>query len=337
VRIAVIGAGRIGQTHAETLAAEPGVTQLMVADIDEPRAAEVAQRLAATALPVADALDAADALVIAAPTSAHADLIRAGLARRIPIFCEKPLAIDLAATYRLVDEIEAAETPFQLGFQRRFDAAYREARRLVATGSMGTLYAIHMTAHDHEPPPEHYIPTSGGFFRDAAIHDFDAIRWLTGDEVDTMYADGEVRGFEAFARHGDVDTAACIMRMTSGVMGALAGGRHNPRGYDIRMELVGSADSVAIGLSERTPIRPLDDGVWPMRSGWTGFAERFAEAYREELRTFVGVAASRAPSACTARDGLEAMRIAEAATRSRLERRTIEMSEITLERAGKEV
>lgn len=337
MRVAVIGTGRIGQIHAETLAAEPGVTELIVADVDERRASETAGRLGARARAVDDALEAADAIVIAAVTSAHAELIRAGLARRIPIFCEKPLAIDLAATYRLVDEIESAGSPFQLGFQRRFDAPYCEARRLVAEGAIGTLYAVHMTAHDHEPPPEPYIPTSGGFFRDAAIHDFDAIRWLTGDEVDTIHAAGEVRALEAFARHGDVDTAACILRMRSGILGALVGGRHNPRGYDIRMELVGSADAVAIGLSDRTPIRPLGANAWPMGTGWTGFTERFAEAYRHEVRAFVGVAAGRMPSACTARDGLEAMRIAEAATRSRVERRTIEMSEITLERAGKEV
>jgi myo-inositol 2-dehydrogenase/D-chiro-inositol 1-dehydrogenase len=337
MRVAVIGIGRIGQTHAETLASEAGVSRLIVADIDEPRAAEVAARLAGVAVPVNEALESADALVISAATSAHADLIRAGLARRIPIFCEKPLAIDLAATYRLVDEIEDAGTPFQLGFQRRFDAAYRSARHLVAEGSIGTLYAVRMTAHDHHPPHEPYIPTSGGFFRDAAIHDFDAIRWLTGDEVETIYADGEVRGFDAFARHGDVDTAAAILRMRSGVLGALVGGRHNPRGYDIRMELVGSDDSVAIGLSDRTPIRPLDAAAWPMGVGWTGFTERFAQAYRDELRSFVQVAAGRVPSACSARDGLEAMRIAEAATRSRVERRTIGMSEITMERTGKEV
>jgi myo-inositol 2-dehydrogenase / D-chiro-inositol 1-dehydrogenase len=329
MRIAVIGTGRIGQIHAEALAAEPGVTELVVADVDERCATETARRLGVTAMPVDDAVQAADAIVIAAVTSAHADLIRAGLARRIPIFCEKPLAIDLAATYRLVEEIEAVGSPFQLGFQRRFDSAYREARRLVAEGSLGTLYAVHMTAFDRDPPPEHYIPTSGGFFRDAAIHDFDAIRWLTGDEVATIHADGEVRALEAFRRHGDVDTAACILRMRSGVLGVLGGGRNNPRGYDIRMELVGSADAVAIGLSDRTPIRPLGAGAWTMGAGWTGFTERFAQAYRDELRAFVEVARGRAPSACTARDGLEAMRVAEAATRSRAERRKIEMSEIT--------
>jgi myo-inositol 2-dehydrogenase/D-chiro-inositol 1-dehydrogenase len=230
-----------------------------------------------------------------------------------------------------VDEIEGSGIPFQMGFQRRFDVAYREARRRVETGELGTLYLVRMTANDHTPPPEAYIPTSGKVFRDSSIHDFDAMRWMTGDEVETVYADGEVRGFEMFARHDDVDTVAVTLRMRSGILGVLGGGRHNPRGYDIRMELVGSADAVVMGLSDRTPIEPLDPGAPRMRTGWDSFLDRFEQAYRDELRAFVGVAAGRAASACSARDGLEAMRIAEAASRSLAEGRPVKVDEIGME------
>jgi myo-inositol 2-dehydrogenase/D-chiro-inositol 1-dehydrogenase len=327
MRVALIGTGTIGQLHARVLAEDPSV-DVLVADVDERRADEVAAMVGATPRPVESAVGEADALVIAAATDAHPALVRAGLERGIPVFCEKPLALDLAESYRLDAEIEASGIPFQLGFQRRFDAAYREARRMVVDGELGTLYLVRMTANDHTPPPESYIPRSGKVFRDSSIHDFDAMRWMTGDEVELVYADGDVRGFEMFARHDDVDTVVAVLRMRSGILGVLGGGRHNPRGYDIRMELVGSRDAVAMGLSDRTPVRPLDPGAPTMRVGWDSFLDRFEQAYRDELRHFVLFASGREESPCTARDGLEAMRIAEAAARSLAERRAVELAEI---------
>jgi myo-inositol 2-dehydrogenase/D-chiro-inositol 1-dehydrogenase len=328
MRIAQVGTGRIGQLHAAVLAAHPLVDELVVADLDQPRAEQVAASIGASVAGVDAAIGSADALVIAAGTNAHPDLIRAGLARHVPIFCEKPLALDLAESVRLVDEIEAAGAPFQLGFQRRFDPAYQEARRMVVSGDIGHLYQLRMTATDHTPPPEAYVPTSGGLFRDSSIHDFDAIRYITGSEVETVYVEGAVLGFEMFGRYGDIDTAVATLRTRDGTLVSLAGGRRNPRGYDVRMELLGSQDAVAMGLGPRTPIRPLDDGAFAMESGWESFLDRFAPAYRAELTAFVDVAAGRSGSACTARDGLEAMRIAEAATRSLAERRAVSITEI---------
>ena len=328
MRLAQIGVGRIGQLHAGVLAVHPLVERLTLADADQARAAEVAASIGAVTAGVEEAIAVADAVVIAAATDAHAELIRRALPYRIPIFCEKPLALDLGETERLVDEIEASGVRFQLGFHRRFDPAYREAQRQVASGELGRLYQVRMIANDHEPPPEAYIPTSGGFFRDAAIHDFDAVRFVAGDDVDTIHVEGAVLGFEMFARHSDVDTVVATMRMRNGALVVLAGGRHNPRGYDIRMELVGSRDAVAIGLGPRTPIRPLDaDGI-AMESGWQSFLDRFAPAYQAELQAFVELAAGGSESGCTARDGLEAMRIAEAAVRSISERRTIAIADI---------
>jgi myo-inositol 2-dehydrogenase / D-chiro-inositol 1-dehydrogenase len=175
---------------------------------------------------------------------------------------------------------------------------------------------------------------SGKYFRDSSIHDFDAIRWMTGSEVRSVYADGDTRGFEMLARHEDVGTAAVVLRMRNGILGVLAGGRHNPRGYDIRMEAIGSADSVVMGLTDRTPIQPLDAGAPAMRVGWDSFLDRFEQAYRDELRAFVQVARGEAASACIARDGLEALRIAEAASRSLAEGRPVALAEIEVSYAS---
>lgn len=330
MRIAQLGAGRIGVMHAELLAGLIGSDdQLVIADAAPERATEVAARLGVASASIEEVTATADAMVIAASSTAHAELIRAGLARALPIFCEKPLATGLDATRQLVEEIEAAGVPFQLGFQRRFDAAYTEARRLVQSGELGRLYVVRMAGHDPEPPHESYIPASGGIFNDFSVHDFDVLRWLTGQEVDEVYADGAVLGFEVFAKYGDVDTAVATLRLTDGTLGVLTTSRHDPLGYDIRTELFGSGDSISVGLGPHTPMRSVEPGVSPPAGpAWRMFIDRFRDAYRAELRAFLGVARGHMVSACTARDGLEAVRVAVAAKRSLDEHRPVKLAEV---------
>ena len=318
MRIALLGAGRIGRLHGRVLAAQTEVSEIVVADVDPGRARELAAEFNGRAVEsVEEALDDADAVVIATPTDVHATLVRAAVERGLPTFCEKPLAFDLGETADLVGRVERAGVPLQVGFQRRFDPAYREARRLVEAGELGIVYLVRLIAHDHEPPPDAYIPTSGGLFRDSSIHDFDALRWVTGQEVVEVYATGSVRAFDAFARHGDVDTGAAILRLGDGTLGVLGQTRHDPRGYDVRMEIVGSRDSVTVGLGPRTPIRSLEpDAATAPGAAWTGFLDRFEVAYTEEVRAFVQVARGAIRSPCTAHDALEAMRISVAATQS---------------------
>jgi myo-inositol 2-dehydrogenase/D-chiro-inositol 1-dehydrogenase len=199
----------------------------------------------------------------------------------------------------------------------------------VESGELGTLYTVRMAGHDPEPPHEAYIPASGGLFRDFSIHDFDAIRWLTGSEVEEVWADGSVRGFPVFAKYDDIDTAVATLRMGDGVLCALTVARHDPLGYDIRTELFGSRDSVSVGLGPRTPMRSLEPGVpRPPGPAWRDFLERFSDAYREELAGFLRVARGEMMSPCTARDGLEAMRVAVAATRSLREHRPVRVAEV---------
>ena len=330
MRITLIGAGRIGSLHARLLAATPGIDQLIVADVDSARAREVAATVGAQAIDsIPDAIGAADAVVIAAATTAHSELIIASVDAGRPTFCEKPLAEDLGHTLSVAAHIEASGVPFQLGFQRRFDAAYREARRLVATGELGTLYAMRMAGHDPEPPHESYIPQSGGLFRDFSIHDFDVLRYLTGREVVEVYADGGVLGFPVFAKYNDVDTAVATLRLDDGMLAVLTVARHDPLGYDIRTELFGSRDSVSVGLGPRTPMRSVEPGVPPPAGpAWPNFLDRFEAAYVAEFAAFLRVAAGLEPSSCTARDGVEALRVAEAATRSLHEHRPVAIAEI---------
>lgn len=330
MRVGLIGAGRIGRLHARLLSATPGIDEVLIADADTNRAAEVAAEVGATvAGSIEDLIRTVDATVIAAATTAHAELIRASIAAGRPTFCEKPLAADLAATISVADDIQRSGVPFQLGFQRRFDPGYREARRLVETGEIGTLYAVRLAGHDPAPPHESYIPQSGGLFRDFSIHDFDILRWLSGQEVDEVYADGGVLGFPVFAKYGDVDTAVATLRLSSGTLCVLTVTRHDPLGYDIRAELFGSGDSISVGLGPQTPLRSVEPGVPPPAGpAWKDFLMRFESAYAAEFAAFVAVARGEAPSPCTAGDGLAALRVAEAADRSLHEHRPVRLAEI---------
>jgi myo-inositol 2-dehydrogenase/D-chiro-inositol 1-dehydrogenase len=337
MKIALFGAGRIGGLHARNLAAHREVTGLVISDVDQVRAAALAGSIGGSVASDPEAaLDGADAAVVAASTNAHAALVRMAVDRGLPVFCEKPLAFDLSETLELVGYVERIGATLQVGFQRRFDPAYVQARKLVERGDLGTIYLVRLIAHDHEPPPAAYIPISGGLFRDSSIHDFDALRWVTGVDVEEVFAAGSVRGFPIFAEYDDIDTGAVILRLTDGTLGILSQTRHDPRGYDIRMEIVGSRDSVAMGLGDRTPIRSLEPGAVPPGQAFLDFETRFTSAYRAEMETFLRVVGGEIPSPCTVRDSLEAMRISVAAGRSRSEHRPIRMSEVGTEAAAHE-
>jgi myo-inositol 2-dehydrogenase/D-chiro-inositol 1-dehydrogenase len=330
LHLGLIGVGRIGVFHAETLRALPGVARLTLADVDAGRARAVAEELGAGAVETAaDLFDQEiDAVVVAAPTPAHAPLLRLAAAARVPAFCEKPVALELDVLEDVQAEVERAGILVQVGFQRRFDAGYRAARAAVAAGALGRLLVLRAATHDPAPPAEEYIAHSGGIFRDLHIHDFDAIRYVTGDEVVEVYADGAALETPWFARHGDVDAAAAILKLAGGAHAVLTGTRHDPLGYDVRLEVFGVADSIAVGLDGRTPLRSVEPGVGPPESGYRNFVDRFGAAYRDELAAFVEAVATRAPSSCTLADAQAALRIALAADRSRAERRPVSLQEV---------
>jgi myo-inositol 2-dehydrogenase/D-chiro-inositol 1-dehydrogenase len=330
VKVGLLGAGRIGALHAGVLAGDPRVEEILVGDEDPQRAEKVAGEVGGEAGGIQDILDSGpDAVVIAASTPAHAPLILACVEAGIPAFCEKPIALGYDDTVEVVEAVESSGAVLQIGFQRRFDAGHAQARRLVETGALGTIYSVRLATHDPEPPPEEYIAASGGIFRDLHIHDFDSLRWLTGQEVDEVYATGGVLGFDSFAEHGDVDTSAALITLRDGTLAVLTGGRHDPLGYDVRAELFGSRDSVAVGVDGRTPLRSVEPDVPSAgETPYPNFQERFLDAYRAELRHFLSLARGEAGNPCTARDALEALKIAMAADLSLAEHRPVAISEV---------
>jgi len=332
MRLGLAGTGRIGAFHAETLRQLPDVTDVVVADADPSRARLTADKLGVEFAADVDALFATelDGLVVAAATDAHPELILRAVDAGIPVFCEKPVARDIDGTLRVVERIAASDVPVQIGFQRRFDAGYTAARAAIADGRLGWIHTLRATTCDPAPPPAEYIATSGGFFRDCSVHDFDVIRWVTGREVVDVYAVGANRGADFFRAADDVDTVGVVMTMDDGTLALVTGTRYNAAGYDVRLEVLGAQGSLVAGLDDGVPLRSAEPGItWPNGRPYPGFMERFRTAYEAELAAFAAIVAGRGTtSPCTAQDALEAFYIAEACDRSRREHRPVNLTEI---------
>ncbi|KGN37688.1 Gfo/Idh/MocA family protein [Knoellia subterranea] len=331
MRIGLAGVGRIGAFHASTLAGIDAVEEVVVADLDTDLAQHVAADQGLSMAPDIDSLLASDpdAFVITTATTAHAELIRKAVAAGIPTFCEKPVAATLDETIALSELVEGLGVPVHVGFQRRFDAGYRRARAAVESGELGTIHALRALTHDRQPPHAAYIPTSGGIFRDCSVHDFDIVRFVTGHDVATVHATGGNKGADFFAEAGDVDTGAAILTLDDGTIVTATATRYSGAGHDVRLEVMGSEGSIAVGLDDTLALRSAEEGVtFPAGPPHDSFMQRFHAAYVAELTAFCDVAAGRAPVPCTVRDALQAFRVAEACERSRAEGRAVAMAEI---------
>lgn len=329
MRIGLAGAGRIGAAHAATLAGLSAVDRVVVSDPDRVRAAEVAGRTGATAVDHLDELLAAvDALVVATPTGTHAELIRRAVNAGLPTFCEKPVAAGLDETRAVLAVVDDADVPLHVGFQRRFDTGFVALREAVRAGRLGRVHTLRGCTSDPAPPPLAYVATSGGIYRDCAVHDFDAVRWVTGREVTEVYATGSATGPDDFAAAGDVDTAATVLTLADGALAVCTATRYNGAGYDVRLEAYGSTGSLVAGLDERAPLPTTGSPAGPAEP-YRGFADRFAEAYLAELSAFVELAAGKRDNPCPGSEALAALLVAEAADRSRREHRPVTIEEVS--------
>lgn len=339
MRIGVAGVGRIGAMHAANLAAVPAVRELAVFDPDAARAAEVASQIGARVAPTLDALLASvDGVVISTPTPTHPDAVRAAIAAGVPALCEKPIASDLDEMRQLVEDVEASGVPVLVGFQRRFDPTVVELKRRIDAGELGRLYLVTARGQDASLPDLSYVAHSGGIFRDLLIHDLDAVPWLVGKPVASVYATGSVLVHQAFADANDVDNTAVTLTFTDGTLAVLTGGRHDPLGYDHRLEVLGSKDSLAVGLDTRTPLTSLEsDGPRSRPEAYPGFPERFARAYAAEMETFAALVGGWLTRAETGvlphnpspvRDSLTSLEIALACDTSRREGRVVELAPV---------
>jgi myo-inositol 2-dehydrogenase/D-chiro-inositol 1-dehydrogenase len=332
--VGVIGLGRIGTHHVQTLLGLEGVS-VSVTDADPQRARRVSDELSVRAVATPEELleVGVDALVIATSTPSHAPLLQLAAASAAAAFCEKPVALDLATLDRVRETVDRAGIVVQVGFQRRFDAGYRAAREAVARGGVGKILVMRAATHDPVPPPAEYIAASGGIFCDLHIHDFDAVRFVSGEEVTQVYADGVGLDAPWVGELEDVDVAAAILQLSGDGLVIVSGTRRDPLGYDVRLEVFGTGDSIVVGQDARSPIRSVEPEAKPPRAAYRDFWDRFEPAYRNELAAFVETVRTGAPSPCSLEEARSALAIALAAELSRGERRPVSIEEVELAQA----
>ena len=335
LNVGVIGAGRIGRVHAANLATRiPSARVLVVADT----VAEAAQRCAHDfGIPnaVADyraVLEDRDvgAVLICTATNTHAQIIAEAAQAGKQIFCEKPIALDLASIDAALAAVERAGVKLQIGFNRRFDANFQRVRQAVAQGEIGKPELLHIISRDPAPPPIAYIKVSGGIFLDMAIHDFDMARFLIGSEVEQVYASGGVLVDPAIGAAGDIDTALTVLHFANGAIGTIDNSRRAVYGYDQRVEAFGSGGAIA--TSNNYPNNAIVSDATSVRRDLplNFFMDRYTESFVTELSAFVDAVASGAPVPVSGQDGRAPVVMALAARKSYDERRPVKLSEVEL-------
>lgn len=313
--IAVIGAGRIGRIHAPNVAAHPGARLAGVADVDAAAAKRLAEACGARALSLDEAFTA-DAVLIGSPTPTHADFIERAAAAGRAIFCEKPIDLDANRVRTCLEVVRRAGVPLMVGFNRRFDPHFAALKRRMDAGDIGELELLTIFSKDPGPPPISYIESSGGLFRDCMIHDLDMARFLLGEEPVELHAAASCLVDPAIGVAGDVDTAVATLRTASGKLCQISNSRRATYGYDQRIEAHGEKGLLRAGNVTATTVELANAAGFATDPALPFFLERYAEAYRLELDAFVtAVAAGQAPKP-NGEDGLKALLLADAATRS---------------------
>lgn len=317
MQVGVIGMGRIGRSHAALLRDHPAIERVVVASRSRSSADSAAAQLGLVAVDVEPLLSSVDAVVIASSTDSHPALIERAILAGKPTFCEKPIALDIEPTERIVELVDGEGGRLQIGFHRRFDPGYAAARELVASGGLGTPYVVRTVSHDPAPSPEEFIPTSGGIFRDFLIHDFDIVDHILGEPITKVFATAAVREHLVYAKYEDHDVAVVQAQTASGTLVTMSCTRDDPLGHDVRMELFGSRDSVVVGWDARTPIRSLEpEGRGVPAHPYVDFLDRFRAGFIAELDAFVRFARGERANPVPPADALRAMRVAVACERS---------------------
>jgi len=328
VGFGIIGLGRMGAFHAALLKGPVDGARLVAAAVDPDHRARLLAAGDAPCLLVED-VDAllqapgVDAVVVASPASLHDDHIPRVAAAGKAVFAEKPLADSVEKARRAAAAVRRSAVPFQIGFQRRFDPGYARARELIAAGAIGKVEMFRALTCDRIPPVE-FLRTSGGLFWDLAIHDFDAARFLTGDEIAAVFAVGSIEVEPRLAEFDDIDHGIVTLRFRSGALGVAQSCWRAPHGYDIRAEVHGSDGKIVTEVDEKVPARLYRDGTLTVERH-NQFVERFREAYRAELQAFVDALRGGTEPIPGLDDGLRAVEIADAATRSRREGRWVDL------------
>uniref|UniRef100_A0A7S0ZAN6 Inositol 2-dehydrogenase n=1 Tax=Timspurckia oligopyrenoides TaxID=708627 RepID=A0A7S0ZAN6_9RHOD len=336
LRVGVIGCGRIGQVHLETLVRLDNVNVVGVVDVVEETAKKIAEKYAISSfskdpLDIFDGDPKCDAVWICTPTFMHVPLIKQAAERGIHVFCEKPLALSVAECNEAIEAVKQTKIQLMMGFQRRFDHGWALLKSKLNSGELGELCTIGMVSRDPEPAPESYLLNSGGIWIDMAIHDLDAIRFLMGKECISIYAQGAILNADTkqrFQNANDVDTTMALLTFEDNKLATLNIARKGSC-YDQRCEVTGTQ-----GVAKLDNVRPDSVNVEVfgncnyMNLPMHAFMERYKRAYARESEIFVDCLLNKKRVPTNANDGKQAFRLALAASMSMKENRIVRMSEI---------
>jgi inositol 2-dehydrogenase len=333
LKVGVIGLGRLGKVYVRDLASRiPETTVVAVADTDSALADSIAQEFdvpKAYGSPT-DLLDDrnVDAVVIVTPTHTHRDIVVAAAKSKKPTFCEKPPALSLAECAAMADAVKQSGAFFQMGFMRRFDPGYTAAKQKIDEGAIGRPVVFKATSRDPFRPSLEYAnpASSGGIMVDMGIHDFDLARWFMG-EVDTVSAKGAVLAYPEMASIGDIDNAIATLVFADGRLGVIDLTRNGVYGYDITTELLGDAGTVRVGYLRETPLLTMTKNNIA-HDTVPYFMERFERAYTIQLQNFAQNVLNDRGAPVVIKDGIEALRVALAATAACKSGQSVKVSSI---------
>lgn len=328
IRMAVIGAGRIGQIHAANAARNPAVALAGIADALPEPAEKLAGALGARVVTVEEifADPSVDAVLIGSSTDTHADLIQRAAGAGKHIFCEKPVDLDLARARECEQAVKASGKACLIGFQRRFDPTFSALKARLDQGEIGALEALSVISRDPGAPPVDYLRRSGGIFKDMLIHDFDIFRWILGEEAETVYATASALTDPAIASEAnDADTTAVTIRTVGGKLAQIHTSRRAAYGYDQRFEVLGSKGMLQAGNHRPTEVVASGPDVVSTDKPEHFFLQRYEKAYRIELDHFVAVLGGREKLRVSIEDGVKALELADAATTSWRENRIVRL------------
>ncbi len=333
ITIGVIGAGRIGKVHTETIVRSvPEAQVVAITDINIVAARELAQHVGVKSVSddyrtVIQNPDVA-AVIICSPTNSHAQYTIEAAKAGKHVFCEKPVDLDLERIRSVVRTVDQCRVKFMVGFNRRFDANFKKIKQVVVEGKIGALHIMKITSRDPAPPAPEYIASSGGMFLDMTIHDFDMARFIAGDEVEEVFAVGGVMVDPAIGKAGDIDTAIITLKFEHGALGVIDNSRQAVYGYDQRLEVFGSGGMVKV--DNNAPDNHIYYGPDGVHSSLplNFFMDRYIDAYASEIREFCEAVAEDKPVSVGGKDGLMSVAIGLAAKKSLAERRPVKLSDI---------
>jgi myo-inositol 2-dehydrogenase/D-chiro-inositol 1-dehydrogenase len=338
IRVGVLGCGRIGHFHADLLAGRvPGVALACVFDPVVAFATQVGARLQVPVVGSVEEMLASsevDAVAVCTSTNTHVDLIVGAAAAGKAILCEKPVSLNLEEVDRGLAAVDVAGVTLQIGFNRRYDPGHRSVRDAVARGDVGDVHLLRISSRDPAPPPLDYIAVSGGIFLDMTIHDFDMSRYVSGSEVEEVYAQGAVRITPEIADYDDVDTAIVQLRHANGCLTVIDNSRQAVYGFDQRVEAFGSAGVASSDnpLSHAGVVRTEGGGHVAALPHF--FVERYTQSFIDEWTAFAAAVRRGGPSEVTGADGRAPLVIGLAAWRSLREHRPVALSEVDVTPMG---